>query len=122
MPQAVIIDDVPFMRSRLKQLAEGCGCFIAGEAGDMDAALQLVAATKPDLVIMDITLPNTDVPKNIKAIKAVHPEVAVLVCSAINRQQVIAGSIMAGAEDYIVKPFFDNKMIMIIQEILSIRC
>ncbi|MDF2926499.1 MAG: response regulator [Paenibacillaceae bacterium] len=119
MAQVLIIDDIPFMKHKLRRLAEECGCEIAGEADNGRNALRLAAEKKPELVIMEIMMPDMDGIEIIRSLKELRQDIMVIVCSAVSHQHVIVSAVKAGAQDYIVKPFFDSRVLSSIQGLLE---
>jgi two-component system, chemotaxis family, chemotaxis protein CheY len=117
--RVLIADDSPFMKQKLKQLVEESGYEFAGEAATAEETLSLIADTKPELIIMDITMPDMNGIDSIRTIKELKPDTKIIICSAIGQQEVIVSAIQAGANDFIVKPFFDGRVITALTGLLS---
>ncbi len=112
MAKSVLIcDDAAFMRMMIKDVLTKNGYTIAGEAENGKVAVDKYAETKPDLVMMDITMPEMDGIQALKKIKETDPGANVIMCSAMGQQAMVIESIQAGAKDFIVKPFNLDRVI-----------
>ena len=107
----LICDDAAFMRMMIKDILVKNGYEIAGEAENGLKAIDKYNETKPDLVMMDITMPELDGIKARKEIKALDPSANVIMCSAMGQQAMVIESIQAGAKDFIVKPFQTDRVL-----------
>ncbi len=101
----LICDDAAFMRMMIKDILTKNGYTIVGEAENGQKAVEKYNETKPDLVMMDITMPEMDGIQALKKIKATDPNAAIIMCSAMGQQAMVIESIQSGAKDFIVKPF-----------------
>lgn len=108
--KVLICDDAAFMRMMLKDIILKNGHEVAGEAVDGNDAVAKYNELKPDLVTMDITMPNKDGISALKDIIAADPSAKVVMCSAMGQQVMVLDSIKAGAKDFIVKPFQADKI------------
>lgn len=115
----LIADDAAFMRMMLKDILTKGGYEIAGEAADGNEALAKYKEVKPDLVTMDITMPNCDGIQSLKMIKAADPGANVVMCSAMGQQAMVIEAIQSGAKDFIVKPFQADRVLEAIKKILG---
>lgn len=111
MTKVLIADDAAFMRMMLKDILTQGGYEIAGEATNGAEAVELYGQTKPDLVTMDITMPQMDGIQALKAIVASHPDAKIVMCSAMGQQAMVIESIQSGAKDFIVKPFQPQRVL-----------
>ena len=84
---------------------------VVGSTGDGAEALQLIEQRQPDLVLMDITMPEMDGIQALKKIKAIDANASVVMCSAMGQQAMVIESIQSGARDFIVKPFQPDRVI-----------
>lgn len=109
--RVLIVDDAAFMRIKLKDILEKNGYEVAGEAQNGIEAVDKYKESKPDLVTMDITMPEKDGVEALKEIKAFDPEATILMCSAMGQQSMVMDAIRAGAIDFIVKPFDTERVI-----------
>ena len=101
----LVCDDAAFMRMMIKDILTKNGYNVAGEAENGAKAVEKYAEVKPDLVLMDITMPEMDGIQALKKIKASDPSAMVIMCSAMGQQAMVIEAIQAGAKDFIVKPF-----------------
>ena len=101
----LIIDDAEFMRVMLRDIIEDMGCTVVGEAGDGGPAIELYRKTRPDLVLMDITMPTMDGTRALEAIRSEDPEAVVVMISALGQKDQVLEAIKLGAQDFIIKPF-----------------
>ncbi|HJH11661.1 MAG TPA: response regulator [Metalysinibacillus jejuensis] len=115
----LIVDDAAFMRMMIKDILTKNGFEVVGEAADGMQAVEKYNELKPDLVTMDITMPEMDGIAALKEIKASHPSAIVIMCSAMGQQAMVIDAIQAGAKDFIVKPFQADRVIEAIQKALS---
>ena len=115
----LVVDDAAFMRMMLKDILTKGGYDVCGEAGDGVEALAKYNELKPDLVLMDITMPEMDGIAALKAIKANDPGASVIMCSAMGQQAMVIESIQSGAKDFIVKPFQADRVIESIRKVLG---
>ena len=107
----LICDDAAFMRMMIKDILVKNGYNIAGEAENGVKAVEKYQETKPDLVLMDITMPEMDGIQALKKIKAIDANASVVMCSAMGQQAMVIESILSGARDFIVKPFQPDRVI-----------
>ena len=103
--RVLVVDDAAFMRMMVKDILSKNGYEIVGEAENGMKALEKYQELKPDLVTMDITMPEMDGITAVKEIKKVDPAAKVVMCSAMGQQAMVIEAIQAGARDFIVKPF-----------------
>ena len=103
--RVLVVDDAAFMRMMVKDILSKNGYEIVGEAENGMKALEKYQELKPDLVTMDITMPEMDGITAVKEIKKVDPGAKVVMCSAMGQQAMVIEAIQAGARDFIVKPF-----------------
>ena len=107
----LICDDAAFMRMMIKDILVKNGYNIAAEAENGIKAVEKYNETKPDLVLMDITMPEMDGRQALKQIKAADPNASVVMCSAMGQQAMVIESIQSGARDFIVKPFQPDRVL-----------
>lgn len=109
--RVLIVDDAVFMRMKLKDILEKNGYEVVAEAQNGIEAIEKYKAEKPDLVTMDITMPELDGVAALKEIKKIDPNAKVIMCSAMGQQSMVMDAIQAGAIDFIVKPFETDRVI-----------
>ncbi|MBR6390384.1 MAG: response regulator [Lachnospiraceae bacterium] len=115
----LICDDAAFMRMMIKDILTKNGYNIAGEAENGAMAVDKYNETKPDLVLMDITMPEMDGIQALKKIKENDPAASVIMCSAMGQQAMVIESIQSGARDFIVKPFQADRVLEAVQKVLG---
>jgi two-component system, chemotaxis family, chemotaxis protein CheY len=115
----LIVDDAAFMRMMIKDILSKNGYEIVGEAADGMQAIEKFKETQPDLVTMDITMPEMDGITALKEIKKLNPSAKVIMCSAMGQQAMVIDAIQAGAKDFIVKPFQADRVLEAISKTLG---
>ena len=115
----LICDDAAFMRMMIKDILTKNGYNVAGEAENGAKAVEKYAEVKPDLVLMDITMPEMDGIQALKKIKENDPGAMVIMCSAMGQQAMVIESIQAGAKDFIVKPFQPDRVIEAVKKVVG---
>jgi two-component system chemotaxis response regulator CheY len=115
----LICDDAAFMRMMIKDILTKNGYNIAGEAENGAKAVEKYAELKPDLVLMDITMPEMDGIQALKKIKAADANASIIMCSAMGQQAMVIESIQSGAKDFIVKPFQADRVIEAVQKVVG---
>ena len=115
----LIVDDAAFMRMMIKDILTKNGYNVAGEAENGARAFEKYNEVKPDLVLMDITMPEMDGIEALKKIKAADPSASVIMCSAMGQQAMVIESIQSGAKDFIVKPFQADRVIEAVQKVVG---
>ncbi|SDL73336.1 response regulator [Halarsenatibacter silvermanii] len=116
MKSVLIVDDASFMRLNLKNILDE-DYEILGEAENGKEAVEKYQELNPDIVTMDITMPEMDGLEAIKAIKDIDPDSDIVVVSAMGQQKMVIDAIEAGAEDFIVKPFEDERVLEALQKL-----
>ena len=114
--RVLVVDDAAFMRMMVKDILSKNGYEIVGEAENGMKALEKYQELKPDLVTMDITMPEMDGITAVKEIKKVDPAAKVVMCSAMGQQAMVIEAIQAGARDFIVKPFQADRVLEAIRQ------
>ncbi|NDL66155.1 response regulator [Anaerotalea alkaliphila] len=113
----LIVDDAAFMRMMIREILAKNGYTIVGEAENGIRAVELFQELQPDLVIMDITMPEMDGIAAVRAIRKLDAEASIIMCSAMGQQALVIESIQAGAKDFIVKPFQAERVIEAVAKI-----
>ena len=112
MAKSVLIcDDAAFMRVMIKDILTKNGYEVVGEAENGLMAVEKYNETKPDLVMMDITMPEMDGIQALKKIKEADAGATIIMCSAMGQQAMVIESIQSGAKDFIVKPFQADRVL-----------
>ncbi|WP_047672845.1 response regulator [Paenibacillus andongensis] len=115
----LIVDDAAFMRMMIRDILSKNGYEVCGEANDGAQAIEKYKELKPDLITMDITMPEMDGIQALKEIKKIEPSAKVIMCSAMGQQAMVIDAIQAGAKDFIVKPFQADRVIEAIKKTLG---
>lgn len=119
MANVLVVDDASFMRKRMISVLEELGHSIAGEAENGKEAIGMYMKLKPDLVLLDITMPEVSGKDALKQIIKIDKNAKIIMCSALGSEQVIAECIVAGAKAYIVKPYNKEKVDETIKKIIA---
>ncbi|MFD3157532.1 response regulator [Haloimpatiens sp. FM7330] len=117
--KVLIVDDAAFMRMMIKDILEKNGFEVVGEANNGIQAVELYKKFEPDIVTMDITMPDMDGIEAVKAIKQINASAKVIMCSAMGQQTMVMDAIKAGARDFIVKPFQADRVLEAIKKVLG---
>jgi len=117
--KVLVVDDASFMRLNLKNILESEGFEIMGEGTNGQEAVQLYQAEKPDVVTMDITMPEMDGLAAMEKIMEIDPQAKVIMVSAMGQETYIKKAIMSGAKNFIVKPFKKEKIIETLNKVLA---
>jgi two-component system, chemotaxis family, chemotaxis protein CheY len=115
----MIVDDAAFMRMMIKDILTKNGYEVVAEAADGAQAVEKYKEFQPDLVTMDITMPEMDGIAALKEIKKINSNAKVIMCSAMGQQAMVIDAIQAGAKDFIVKPFQADRVLEAIGKTLS---
>ncbi|MGB2841902.1 MAG: response regulator [Halobacteriota archaeon] len=119
MAKVLIVDDAAFMRMMLKNILGANGHEVVGEAADGVQSLEKYAQLKPDIVTMDIVMPQLDGIEATREIMTSHPEARIVMCTAVGQQAKVLEAMKAGAKGYIVKPFQAPKVVEEINKVLG---
>jgi two-component system chemotaxis response regulator CheY len=115
----LIVDDAAFMRMMIKDVLTKNGFTVCGEAENGAKAIEKYKELSPDLVIMDITMPEIDGIQAVKEIKKANDSAKIIMCSAMGQQAMVIEAIQAGAKDFIVKPFQAERIIEAVKKVLG---
>ncbi|HZO86732.1 MAG TPA: response regulator [Chthonomonadaceae bacterium] len=120
MPKRVLItDDALFMRITLKNILTKGGYEVVGEAANGKESVDLYLQIKPDLVTMDITMPEMDGITAVREIKKRDPSANIIMCTAMGQKNMVMEAVAAGAKDFIVKPFQPDKVLEAVQKLIG---
>jgi len=117
--RVLVVDDAAFMRMMLKDILTQNGYEVAGEAENGIPAIKLYQELKPDLVTMDIIMPEMNGIEAVKGIISFDPQAKILMVSAMGQQFLVKEAIQAGAKDFIVKPFQPAKVLAALEKIVG---
>ena len=115
----LITDDALFMRVTLKNILTQNGFEVVGEASNGAESVELYKSLKPDLVTMDITMPEMDGIAALKQIREHDPGANVVMCTAMGQKNMVVEAIQAGAKDFIVKPFQAERVVEAVNKLLA---
>lgn len=119
MAKILCVDDAAFMRMMVKNTLNQNGYMDIYEAADGLQAVEKYDEIHPDLVIMDITMPNMDGLEALKTIKGKDPNANIVMCSAMGQEAMVVEAIKAGAKDFIVKPFKPDRIVKTVSSIIG---
>jgi two-component system, chemotaxis family, chemotaxis protein CheY len=119
-PRVLVVDDLAFIKLIIRDILEKRGFQVIGEASNGIEAIELYTKLKPDVVLMDITMPRMDGIQALSKIMELDKNAKVIMCSALGQQKLIVQAIKLGAKDFIVKPFKPERIIGAIKKTLNI--
>ena len=119
MARILLVDDLAFIKIVEKDILEKNGHEVVADAANGRDAIRLFEETRPDIVLMDITMPEVNGLEALKKILKIDPKARVIMCSALGQQGLILNAIEEGAKDFIVKPFQAERLLSSIQKALS---
>ncbi|MGV3523614.1 MAG: response regulator [Candidatus Sericytochromatia bacterium] len=114
----LVVDDAAFMRMMIRDILVKNGYEVAGEAANGNEAVLKYQELRPDVTTMDITMPEMDGITAVREIRKVDPNARIIMCSAMGQQAMVLDAIQAGARDFIVKPFQEDRVIDAIKKVL----
>jgi two-component system, chemotaxis family, chemotaxis protein CheY len=115
----LVCDDAIFMRTMISDILTTAGFEVIGEAETGREAVDRYKELKPDLVTMDIVMPDMGGIEAVREICKVDPDAKVLMCSAMGQQALVVEAVQAGAKDFVVKPFQPSRVLEAVQRILG---
>jgi two-component system chemotaxis response regulator CheY len=116
----LIVDDLAFIKIVLRDILEKAGFRVVGEASNGEEAITMYQDSRPDVVLMDITMPGMDGLTALTKIREIDAAARVIICSALGQQQLIVQAIQLGAKDFIVKPFQPHRVVSALKKALDI--
>jgi two-component system chemotaxis response regulator CheY len=117
--KVLIVDDAIFMRTMIADILKGAGFEVVGEASSGVEAVQMYKDLKPDLVTMDIVMPDMGGIDAVREIVKDDPGARILMCSAMGQQGLVVEAIQAGARDFVVKPFQPSRVLEAVQRLMG---
>ena len=117
--RVLIVDDAAFMRMMIKDILKKGGYEVVGEAEDGVKAVERYKELQPDLVTMDITMPEMDGITAVKEIRKINPDAVIVMCSAMGQQAMVIDAIQAGAKDFVVKPFQPDRVLEAVKKVIQ---
>ena len=119
MNRILIVDDSFYMRTMLKNMLTDAGYEVVGEAPNGQTALELAKETKPDLITLDVILPDNTGLDVLKGIKVDQPDMKVIIVSAVGQEVIVNEAMEYGAKAYIVTPFSEEKVLEVVSQVLK---
>lgn len=120
MARIMITDDAAFMRLMVRSAMESNGHEVVGEAVNGNDAIKVYQQVKPDVVTMDITMPDMDGVSAVKRILEMDPNAKIIMCSAMGQSGMVMEALKAGAKDFVVKPFQIERLLQSIDKQLAL--
>lgn len=117
----LVVDDAKIMRMRIMEIARQCGWEIAGEAGDGGGLLAMYGGLAPDLVTLDIVMPEIDGVEALRRLRQDHPAARVVMVSALDQRAKLTECIALGALDFVVKPFDKARLVSVFEKYAPAR-
>ncbi len=117
--KVLICDDAVFMRTMVADILRGAGYEVVGEAETGVQAVEQYKALQPDLVTMDIVMPDMGGIDAVREIRRHDPGARILMCSAMGQQALVVEAIQAGASDFVVKPFQPSRVLDAVERVLT---
>ncbi len=115
----MLVDDAAFMRMMIKDTLQKNGYTEVVEAGNGEQAVNTYVTEKPDLILMDITMPIMDGLEALRRLKEMDSSVKVVMCSAMGQETMVVDALKLGAKDFIVKPFKPDRIMKTVNSILG---
>lgn len=116
----LIVDDADFTRDILREIVQDLGWSVSGEAADGTQALELYRQQRPDLVLLDITMPGMDGNEALARILAEDPEASVVMITALGQKEQVLAAIKLGARDFVIKPFDTERVAATLTRLLGV--
>src|SRR5262245_63700694 len=119
MARSLVVDDAAFMRKMVSDALTKGGHEVVGEAGNGEEAIARFQELKPELMTLDITMPEKDGLAALKEIIAIDPNAKVVMCSALAQESKVLEAVKAGAKDFIAKPFQAQRVLSAIEKVVA---
>lgn len=117
--RVLLCDDAQVIRVMLKRILVEGGYSVVGEAANGEQAVSLYRQLKPDLVFMDITMPEMNGIDAVRTIKKEDPQAKIIMCSAMGQKSHVLAAVEAGARNFIIKPFESQKVLEVANAVLG---
>lgn len=121
MVRVLIADDTQFMRANLKIILERNNMQVVGEAENGIKVVKMYEELKPDVVTMDITMPGMDGIEAVRQIRKDHPNAKIVMVTALGQEMFVREAVLAGAKNFIVKPFKEEKIVEILNKVAATK-
>ena len=120
MKKLLVVDDAMFMRMTIKKMLEKSNYEVIGEAANGAMGIELYKKLQPDVVTMDITMPEMSGIDALKEIKAFDPKAIVIMVTALGQESMVKEAIMNGAKNYLVKPFTEENLFKVLNNLFPV--
>jgi two-component system chemotaxis response regulator CheY len=118
MATILVVDDAAFMRMRMSKILSEAGYEVIQAENGLEA-VEKYKASKPDAVLMDITMPEMDGLSALKAIRSHDPEARVAMVTALGQQQIVLEAVKSGAKDFLVKPCEGDRVLAAVSKLCA---
>lgn len=118
--RVLLVDDTTFMRRMLHDILTRNGYEVAGEARNGVEAVEQYRRTRPDVVVMDITMPEMDGIAAVREILRLDAGARIIMCSALGQDEPIVEALESGASDFVLKPFLPEKVLEVVQKVAGV--
>lgn len=118
-PKVLVVDDAIFMRKMIAEILVENGMDVIGEADNGSSAVERYKELKPDLVTMDIIMPEMNGIDAVRQIIAIDAQANIVMCSALGQQALVQEAITAGAKDFLIKPFNPSRVVEVVNKIMN---
>ena len=119
MAKFLIVDDSEIFRRKLTKIVTNLGHKVIGHAEDGNIGFERYKELKPDIVLMDITMPKVDGLKGVQMIKEFDRQAKIVMCSAMGQKELVLKAIKAGAKDFIIKPFDEKRVVESVNRVVN---
>jgi two-component system chemotaxis response regulator CheY len=118
-PKVLVVDDAIFMRRMIAEILVENGLEVIGEADNGSSAVERYKELKPDLVTMDIIMPEMNGIDAVRQIMAADSQARIVMCSALGQQALVQEALSAGARDFLIKPFNPSRVVEVVNKVLN---
>lgn len=117
--EILIVDDASLMRQKIREIVEPEGYKVVGEAVNGIYGVEMFKELRPDLVTMDVVMPKRSGVDAVKDILLIESKALIIMCSALGQETVLTEALQAGAADYIIKPYYPERVVRTFQNVLG---
>lgn len=117
----LIADDATFMRMMLKDILSHAGFINLIEAKNGREAINLFKVEKPELILLDVTMPDMDGLRALEEIKEINPDVKIIMCSSMGQEEIVSECFEKGADDFIMKPFKQERVVQAVSQFIDLN-
>ena len=117
----LIADDATFMRMMLKDILSHAGFINLIEAKNGREAINLFKVEKPELILLDVTMPDMDGLRALEEIKEINPDVKIIMCSSMGQEEIVSECFEKGADDFIMKPFKPERVVQAVSQFIDLN-